>query len=108
MAPYEGAALNEAEPLIETYFPLNRNEFMGGAAIATLFVIQNTALSILLLIGMILTLGLNVTIKDRFFDSLEKGSGYLLAIPIGLLGILFPHFVNQRILEIPDGGLVYS
>lgn len=85
--------------------PLSRMEFSAGSSIAFLFLVQKVALSIFYLMANIVTFFLYNRIRNSFFNNIQDALTYSCVIPLGIIGSLFPQTVNEKILQIPSGGL---
>lgn len=95
-----------AEGGIKKTFPLTRLQFNRGAALAILLTVQKIALSVLFLIGVIVTCGLKKDFQISLSKNFKEIFIYSGAIFIGYIGVLFPQTINKKILLIPPEGLI--
>jgi hypothetical protein len=79
----------------------SRMEFLGEAALTTLFFVQKVAMSLFFLIGTIFTCFQNQYLKHSLYENSKEMKVYLLAIPLGYLGFFFPQTINQKVLQMP-------
>ncbi len=85
--------------------PVGRVFFSMGSIIALCHLVKNIFESSLSLLKCAATGFLNKSLRDAFFEKIRPFPSLLVAIPIGLLGTLFPQTVNERFLGIPRDGL---
>lgn len=88
------------------YQPLGRINFCFGAHLAVIFLIQKVAVSIFYIFLNVVTFGLKQNYRASLIENLREGLTSVGAIPVGLLGMLFPGTVNRHILDIPDEGIL--
>lgn len=89
----------------QTISRLSRFDFLSGACLAFLYLIQKVYLSFFYLIGTIATCFCSEDIRNSLFLNLKNISICLGAISLGLLGTITPETINEKILQIPPNGL---
>ncbi len=85
--------------------PASRIHFLAGSGIAVAFLVQNVVRSAFWLIVNVFALFLDDGCRDLLLKSVEEIPVYLGAIPVGLLGALFPQTINQHVVGIPSDGI---
>lgn len=85
--------------------PLNTFDFLAGAGLAMLFLIQKVAFSIFYLIAALLNCYRDQNVNNFLFESLSEVVAYTIAIPIGYVGAVVPCLINPYVLHIPSNGL---
>lgn len=84
--------------------PLGRINFIGGAGLATLFLIQKIAQSVFFLLVTAFTCFRHQNSTDSLLQNAKEIPTYLGAIALGHLGAIMPQTINERVLEIPSNG----
>lgn len=82
--------------------PIRRSVFIFASTLASVIFIKKIVMSIFYLLCNVLTLGLNQGLRASFSKNIQEGLICAGAIPVGLLGMLFPQTINRRVLGIPD------
>jgi len=85
--------------------PISRLNFNVGAVFSICFLVQKIAFSIFFLAATLLTLGLHETYRTSLLKNVKETLIYAGAIPLGFFGVLFPQTINEKVLQIPSGGL---
>lgn len=85
---------------------LNRMDFLGGAGVATLFLIEKVATTAFYLVANLFTCFNNKSFMTALQQSGKMIPVYATAIPLGIIGALFPNTINEKVLEIPARGLI--
>ncbi len=65
------------------------------------FFVEKIVKSIFFLIGTVLSLALHEGMRTSLLKNGKEGLVYAGAIPLGILGIIFPQTINQVVLQIP-------
>lgn len=103
---YRNVAAPSVGGAISMIYPLQRIDFLSGTGVAVIFLIKKVAESAIYLVASIFTCFNNKNYVDPLLYSIKKIPTYAGAIPLGIVGALFPKMINEKVLGIPAGGLV--
>lgn len=95
----------DPQGMTTTILPLSRMNFCTGSSVAILLLVQKVAFSIFFLVVSIFTCFKYQHTRASLLQNVQEIPTYLGAIPFGLIGIVIPQTLNERILHIPANGL---
>jgi hypothetical protein len=98
---YREMADMKTAPPIGVYIKISRLTFIMGTTHAIPLLVKQIALSALSMIGIFFTCGLNKNLRDSFVKNIREGVIFAGAIPIGILGILIPKTIQEKVLQVP-------
>ena len=85
--------------------PVSRIDFLTGSGIAAAYLIQKVVAFIFFAIVNTFSGFQFEGLVDSFIRNAQEIPMYLGAIPVGLLGALFPQTVNESFVGIPSDGI---